>query len=349
MTDSPNLDNLDFSRIHFSLAGSGDPWGSLTRLRVKLMKGLSYEATPRVLAEHFKMSLDDVMTELQPLQDVSLVKEYNGTLRPSFLMTDESETIRVYDNARDFSIYLADTLETHYEDIKKSYKELDVSDEWDFESLNFLMIGGRIIDIKLLENLATISRLMPPAPSRPSPDRPNDRYYFWMIEGEKKHMGEYGLNDYDLPWSPWRYYSFAQNFIDGSPNSGREEMDTRCFDLIDAGKVDTPESLGRELGIPVVGQSDSMQLEMTSEKYAALLSKSYQESEKSIKSLHTGLKAGQYAPHSYGEFFCWYAHISYSVAIDTLESRGVLTIPPRRFQSAIWFREQENEGLLAGT
>ena len=103
MTDSPNLEDLDFSRIHFSLAGSGDPWGSLTRLRVKLMKGLSYEATPRLLAEHFKMSLDDVMIELQPLRDVSLVKEYNGTLRPSFLMTDESETIRVYDHARDFS------------------------------------------------------------------------------------------------------------------------------------------------------------------------------------------------------------------------------------------------------
>jgi hypothetical protein len=170
-----------------------------------------------------------------------------------------------------------------------------------------------------------------------------------MVEGEKKHMGEYGLDDYDLPWTPWRYFSFAQNVIDGNPNSGREEMTTRCFDLIDEGTVDGPKTLGRKLGIPVVGPSDSMKFGRISDKYALMLSKSYQKSEKSIKSLHTSLKAGQYAPHSYGEFFCWYAHIAYSVAIDTLESRGIISVPPGRFQSTIWYREQDREGLLVGT
>jgi hypothetical protein len=349
MSETPSFKEIDFSRIHFSLAGSGDPWNSLTKLRVQLMKGLYDGAKPRTLAKALGMSYDEVMAELQPLQDVSLVVESNGHLRPSFLMTDETETLQVYEHACDFSKNLVDTLETHYEDIKESYNDLDVSREWEFESLAFLMIGGRIIDIKLLEELATRTRLLPPAPARPSPDRTDAHYYFWMVEGEKKHMGEYGLDDYDLPWSPWRYFSFAQNIIDGNPNSGREMMTTMCFDLIDAGSVGSPESLGRHLGIPVVGPSDSKKFSKTSEKYATLLSKSYQEHEPSIKSLHTGLRAGQYAPHSYGEFFCWYAHIAYSVAIDTLESRGVLPVPSERFQSAIWYREQDSEGLLLGT
>ncbi|MFW9926081.1 MAG: hypothetical protein ACFFDM_04860 [Candidatus Thorarchaeota archaeon] len=349
MTDFPNLEEIDFSRIHFSLAGSGDPWGSLTQLRVKLMKGLSHGITPKTLADHLNISYDDVISELQPLQDVNLVVESKGHLRPSFLMTDEVETVSVYDHACDFSTNLADTLEKHYENIKESYKELKVSKEWEFDSLAFLLIGGRIIDIKLLEKLTTGTRLMPPAPPRPSPDRPDAHYYFWMVEGEKKHMGEYGLDDYDLPWQAWRYFSFAQNIIDGVSNRGREEMTNRCFDLVDAGTVEGPESLGRELGIPVIGPHDSMIFARISEEYATLLSKSYQECEQSIRFLHKGLNAGQYAPHSYGEFFCWYAHIAYSVAIDTLESRGVLPIPSKRFQSAIWYRVQEREGLLTGT
>jgi hypothetical protein len=340
---------IDFSRIHFSLAGSGDPWSSLTKLRVQLLKGLSDGADPRSLANSLSMSYDEVMTELQPLREVGLVWESKSQLRPSFLITDETETHLVYEHASEFSTNLADIIEAHIDDIRSSYNSLGVSKEWDFDDFAFMLIGGRIIDIKLLEQLTTGMRLMPPAPARPSPERQDANYYFWMVEGEKKHMGEYGLDDYDLPWTSWRYFSFAQNLIDGKPNSGREEMQKRCFDLIDTGTVDGPETLGRELGIPVVNPDDSMKFEKTSEKIAVLLSKRYQANEQAIKSIHSGLKSGQYAPHSYGEFFCWYAHIAYSVAIDDLESRGILPVPPQRFQSAIWYREQDREGLLTGT
>lgn len=341
--------DIDFSRIHFSLAGNGDPWASLTKLRVQILKGLNDGIGLKELAGCLDLNLEEMKAEIQPLRDVSLVWESNGELRPSFLMTDEEETCMVYNHASDFSVGLVDTLEEHYEDIRESYLNLDVSKEWDFREMEFLLVGGRIIDIKLLEKLTVDMRLMPHAPPRPSPERPDAHYYFWMVEGEKKQLGEYGLNDYDLPWSPLRYFSFAQNLIDGKPNSEREELDSRCFDLIEEGTVDSPDALGRELGIPIVNSSDSQKFAETSEKYAELLSMSYQEHERSIKVLHTSLKSGQYAPHSFGEFFCWYAHVAYSVAIDTLESRGILTVPPKRFQSAIWYREQEHEGLLSGT
>jgi len=61
------------------------------------------------------------------------------------------------------------------------------------------------------------------------------------------------------------------------------------------------------------------------------------------------IKSGEYAPHSLGEFVCWYAHIAYCSAIDNLESTEVIRIPQARYQAAIWYREQEREGLLVGS
>ena len=339
---------IDFSRVHFSLAGSGDPWSSLTKLRVQIMKELLDGTDLSELASELDLTLEKLKVEIQPLQDASLVWESNGKLKPSFLICDFDETQLVYNDACVFSKNLADTLEDHFDDIKDSYRNLDVSKEWDFEKLAFLLVGGCIIDIKLLEKLTTGSRLLPPAPPRPSPERPDAHYYFWMIEGEKKHLGEYGLDDYDLPWPSWRYFSFGQNLINSKPNPDREQMETKYRELVETKSVESPEALGEELGIPIMPPSDSKKFAETSDKYAELLSLSYMEQEQSIFELHSDLKSGKHAPHSFGEFFCWYAHIAYSVAIDTLESNGVLPVPPERFQSAIWYREQDREGLLTG-
>ena len=343
-----SAEDFDIQRIHFSLAGSGDPWSSLSRLRARILKELHHGATLADLTSMLNMTLKEVTAEITPLLDTSLVLKSDGQFRPSFLITDYDETQLVYSHASNFSTNLADTLAEHLEDIKDSFRRLDVSKVWDFEDLAFLLIGGRIIDIKLLEKLTTGMRVLPPAPSRPSSKRPDARYYFWMIEGEKKHLGEYGLDDYELPWSSWRYFSFAQNLINGIPNSGREQMEKRCFELVESKTIETPEALGNELSIPIVSPSDSKKFAETSNRVAEHLSICYKEHEHSIKELHTNLKSGVHAPHSFGEFFCWYAHIAYSVAIDILESKGILPIPLERFQSALWYREQDREGLLSG-
>ncbi|MDF1538750.1 MAG: hypothetical protein P1Q69_07595 [Candidatus Thorarchaeota archaeon] len=93
--------------------------------------------------------------------------------------------------------------------------------------------------------------------------------------------------------------------------------------------------------------SDSAKWSETSDIPAEYLCQCFEEQEDSIKSLHTDLKSGQYAPHSLGEFFCWYAHIAYASAIEILESKGVISIPSSRFQAAVWYRERHNEGMLS--
>lgn len=339
---------IDFNRIHYSLAGSGDPWSSLTRTRVSIMKELHDGFELSEIASGLDLSLEELNAEIQPLLAASLLFESNGQFKPSFLIADESESQLVYTHAASFSKKLAITVEENLDDMRKSFNYLDLSKEYNFEDLEFLLIGGRIIDIKLLDKLSAGSVFMPPAPSRPSPDRPDARYYFWMIEGEKKHLGEYGLDDYDLPWSSWHYFSFGQNLIDGQPNPDRGKMEKKYSELIESGDIESPETLASNLKIPVVSASDSMKWNATSEEQAENLAIHFKENEKSIKELHRQLKSGQFAPYSLGEFLCWYAHIAYSVTIDILESKGILSVPPKRFQSAIWYNEQEQEGLLVG-
>ena len=229
---------------------------------------MSKTITINDVAKSLGLTLDELKTEIQPLLDSSLMFEADGQIKPSFLIVDENETKLVYDHAASFSKNLATTMEEYFHDIEKSYLNLELSKKFEFDDVAFLLVGGRIVDIHLLEKLVSGNRIMPPAPHRPSPDHPNAHYYFWMIEGEKKHLGEYGLDDIDTPWSNWHYFSFAQNLIDGVPNSGREEMENRYSELIKSESIDSPEILGRHLKIPVVSENDSLKWAIVSDKLA---------------------------------------------------------------------------------
>jgi hypothetical protein len=339
---------LDFSKIHFSLAGSGNPWGHLTRTRVKILKELHAGLKPVEVAEIVNLSNEELKSELQTLLDSNLILKTNDQYRPSFLIVDRAETELVYKHASSFGTILADYVEKKYPEIEKSYAGLQVSKVYDFKDVAFLFIGGRMVDIHLLGNLVSNTDFMPHAPSRPSPDRPDAHYYFWMIEGEKKHLGEYGLDDIDTPWPNWYYFSFGQNLINGKVNSGRKEMESRYSELIESGRIDTPEILSQQLAIPLVTKDDSKKWAAIADEHAAILAKYFIEKEQSIRALHSELKSGRYAPHSLGELFCWYVHIAYSVTIDHLESRGILPIPSERYQAAIWYNENSKEGFLAG-
>jgi hypothetical protein len=339
---------LDFSKIHFSLAGSGNPWGYLSRTRVKILNELHDGLKLDEVAEIVNLPYEELKSELQPLLDSNLIFKTNDQYRPSFLIVDENETKLIYRHASSFGMTLADYMENKYPEIERSYAGLEVSKEYDFKDVAFLFIGGRIVDIHLLGKLVSDTDFMSHAPSRPSPDIPDAHYYFWMIEGETKHLGEYGLDDYDTPWPNWHYFSFGQNLIDGKENSGRKAMESRYSELIESGRVDTPEILSQQLAIPLITKDDSKKWSAVADEHASLLATYFMEKEQSIRNLHSVLKSGKYAPHSLGEFFCWYVHIAYSVTIDHLESRGVLPIPSERYQAAIWYNESSRDGLLAG-
>lgn len=337
----------DGSRVYLSLAGRGDPWSSLTKLRKRILRELHDVPDIVELASILEIPLEELRSEIQPLIDANLAFTSNGDFRPSFLVTDLCETQTVYNHACEFSKNLVNKVEENFANIRESYEQLELSKNYEFDKLALLFVGGRIMDIKLLDKLATGNRVMPPAPSRPSPNRPDAHYYFFMVEGDVTHLGRYGQNDTNMPWVSWHFLTFGQNSIDGKANSERNQMEERYNDLIDAGNITNPEAIGEALDIPVISPSDSLKWAEIADMHAEYLCQCFEEHEASIRSLHTGLKSGTYAPHSLGEFFCWYAHIAYASAIDILEAQGIISIPPSRFQAAVWYRESDNEGLVS--
>ncbi|MDF1538749.1 MAG: hypothetical protein P1Q69_07590 [Candidatus Thorarchaeota archaeon] len=84
---------------------------------------------------------------------------------------------------------------------------------------------------------------MPPAPSRPSLDRPNAHYYFFMVEGDPSHLGAYGQDDSNMPWENWHFITFGQNIINGKANFERKQMEERYSALIKAGVSRVPKQL----------------------------------------------------------------------------------------------------------
>ncbi len=336
----------DGNRVHLSMAGSGNPWSAFTKYRKRILRELHDCPNLDELGTYLETTPEMLRAELQPLINASLVSEHQSLYRPTFLITDETETLRVFEHACDFGLVLANRTETSLKDLKDAFTRLDLSTQFHFEDLAFLFVGGRILDIKLLEKLTQGARIMPPAPQRPSPDRPDARFYFYMVEGEPEHLGKYGLEDMDLPWKSWHYYSFGLNLIDGSANTEREEMQARCKEILDFSIIDGPESLAQELGLPIIHPTDSKIWSDASNSLAEVLKQCYLEEWDSIQALHSMIESGKYAPNSLGEFVCWYAHIAYCSAIDSLESKGIIRIPQGKYQAAIWHREQEREGLL---
>ncbi|MHA1906894.1 MAG: hypothetical protein ACW98Y_06345 [Candidatus Thorarchaeota archaeon] len=337
----------DGSRVHLSLAGSGDPWSSLTKLRKRILRELHDTPDIDELASILKMTPDELRTELRPLKNTSLVFESSEGVRPAFLVTDERETSVVYNHACEFSKSLADITEENFADIEASYEKLELSKTNEIEDVALFFVGGRIIDIKLLDKLTTNNRVMPPAPARPSPQRPDAHYYFFMVEGDPIQLGGWGQDDSNMPWEKWHFITFGQNLIDGKVNPERRKMEQRYTEIIESSNSKSPEEVGNTLGVPIVTLSDSNLWELTADIQAEYLCQCFEEHEESIRSLHTDLKSGKYAPHSYGEYLCWYAHIAYASAIDLLEARGILSIPASRFQATVWCRERNREGMLS--
>ncbi|MFW9931243.1 MAG: hypothetical protein ACFFDR_01135 [Candidatus Thorarchaeota archaeon] len=343
----PMKTGYDGSKVYLSLAGSGDPWSSLTSLRKRILRELHDTPDLIEIASLLQMDTVDLQAEIKPMQEASLIFESDGGFRPSFLVADEVESKIVFDHACTFSSNLADIIQDNYEEIKKAYEYLELRTKYGFDDIALFLVGGRILDIKLLEKLSEGNRVMPPAPSRPSPNRPDARYYFFMVEGTPVQLGAYGQDDSTMPWPSWHFITFGQNLIDGHANPNRRQLEERYANLIESGTWKSAEEVGNVLGIPIIGPSDSAKWEDIASLYAEQLCQCFEGHADSIKSLHNDLKSGEYAPHSLGEFFCWYAHIAYACAIEKLEDRGVLPIPPSRFQATIWHRARENEGMLS--
>lgn len=328
------------------MAGNGNPYSVLTPLCKGLLRALHDGLSIPDIAAAFGMSVIDVERELGPLVTASLAQERNGHYQPTFFIASATEALRVTAHARDTGYLLAQRLWARWDDIEIEYKQLVISHEKEFRDWAFLFVGGRILDIELLDLLARDGTLMPAAPARPSPDYPNARYYFWMIEGEPDQLGRYGQHETALPWEDWRLLTFGRNWIDGASNTARDALEIKIREALAVPLVNSPRALAEYMNIPAVNQADAQRWSQWGQSCAQDLLSVYQEREDALRQLYTSLHASTYIPYGFGEFFCWYDHVAYAYAIDVLADAGLLSIPEHRFVAALWFfDESETNGF----
>lgn len=332
--------------LYMSMAGRGNPWGALTTLRKQLMRGLYDQLTLSELAEAFELSVTEIKSELAPLVSTKLVKEVNESYQPAFFIANGAQTQRITDHASRTGQALAAHLWNRWDDLEAHYSRLSVSENYSFHDLAFLLVGGRLLDIGLLEALAKDKTLFLPAPARPSPDRPDARYYFWMIEGDLTKLGKYGQEDVSLPWANWHFLTFGQNFIDGQFNNARQALEEKSSELVDKKLVENPHSLAEQLNVPLVAPKDAEYWLKIVKSYSEELNSIYKDSKDELRGLFVSLDASRLNSDYFGDFFCWYAHYAYACAIDDLVMKGAIKFPTHHFMAALWYREQENEGLL---
>jgi len=74
------------SKAYFSLAGSGDPWSCLTKTRKNILRALHNRIPIEDIAAIFSLSMDDLLPEIKPMIESSLVQKEGISFVPTFLI-----------------------------------------------------------------------------------------------------------------------------------------------------------------------------------------------------------------------------------------------------------------------
>lgn len=337
---------IDYSsRLHEAMAGHGNPRRVLTPLRKQLLRDLHDVPLLTHLATVSHLSSDALQRELAPLVAAHLLSVHNGIYHPTFLVTNQAETERVTTHAARMAGRLAEYLLQHWDVMISASHALTVVQQTSFAHMAFFLVGDRLLDIGLLDALAGMGTLMPPAPARPSTDDPTARFYLWMIEGRADQLGKYGQRAIALRLPDWYLLTFGQYRINGHVNTSRAALEAAAEAAREDHPTLPPWELGGMLNISTFTQAESGYWTATTHQYAADLAAIYQAEELALRQLYASLHASSYAPHSFGEFFCWYDHVAYACAIDMLAEAGVLVIPDQRYAAAIWYEETQTKAF----
>ncbi|NPD88727.1 MAG: hypothetical protein HGN29_08375 [Asgard group archaeon] len=332
-------------KTYLSLAGSGDPWSYLTKTRKDIINSLHDRIPLDEVANIFNMSLDDLLTEIKPLSDSSLVKKEGNEYLPTFLIVNLDETKLVYEHSKEMGKVLADHTISKWSEIDAVFEKLSISENSSLKDQAFMLVGSRILDIGLLGELVKDGNLLKVAPLRSSLTRPDAQYYFWMIEGELKHLGKYGQEEIDLPWSNWYYLNFGQSWLNGQRNEARDKTEKKCKDLVKLDRARDSLELAELLEIPLLNEEESKNWLKITEKISKSLLEVMKGKEESLKLLFQNLESSRYTNNSFGEFICWYTHLAYPWAIDFLIEETLINIPSEHYSELIIHRK-EPDGLL---
>jgi hypothetical protein len=325
----------DAAHLHAIMAGSGRPYAVITPQRKRMLRALHDGLSVESLAHAFELPVDAVRAELDPLVDASLVRMEGGTYKPAFFIADARETQAISEDARKMGEALGGYLLERRQDLANLYDRLAIHNRYYYRVLAFLLVGDLVLDVGLLDALNRDGTLLPEPPPRPSPEDPEARYYFWMIEGDQDRLGRYGQRRTDLPWPGWTHISFGQYWIDGLRNVHRDEQDKEVLGLAVDGRATSPGQLAELAGIPLIDEADHRLWSDGTRAIADGLAGVYRAAERSLRVLYETLKARSDTPWGFGEFFCWYDHVAYAGAIDRLAEVGMIAIPNHRHAAAI--------------
>ena len=332
-------------KYHLSLAGRGNPWKVITSRRKSILSALHDCLPLKKIAETFSLTLPELISEIKPMVEASLVIKKGESYYPAFLISNLNETLKIYEHSKETGKIIADFISSIWEEIEKDYKQLSISQSQSFSDSSFFFIGGRILDMGMLEAFIKDKTLLTSAPKRPSPDYLDAQYYYWMVEGEKEHLGNYGEESKSLPWQNWKFLSFGKNHISGRYNAPRVKFEQKCDELVKSDKMKKPEELAEALNIPILSREDSLVWHKVTKKYSDKILILFKKSTDNFKALYNELQTSKFIEWGFGEFFCWYFHLVYTWTIDFLIKDKLILEPSDNYSAIIMYLEKE-EGVL---
>jgi len=339
--------NFHERELRLSMAGRGDPWSHMTQdsklVLLALHEGLSKEGIQNAVG----MDREALEAEFDRLEAVGLLRVQEDRYFPDFFIANRAEAAAAYAHSRETGIFLAQEALTRWEDLEAAFAGLVISTDHSLHDLGFFLVGGRILDMGMLAALVEEGSLLDHAPARPSPERPDGRYYFWGVEGDPDLLGRYGENTTSLGDTKWSFATFGANYLDGKPNGPRNEMEDRFNKLLEANPEGSPTFFSQEFCLPFLTLEDSGLWAQTSENLSRVLVTRLLEAGPDIPSFFRTLGAGDYAPDRLPEFVIWYYHLTYAWAIDHLIEEGVIARPPDEFLAMVLYLEDEG-GVLKG-
>lgn len=330
---------INSSTLTEAMAGMGDPRSILTPLRKQILFQLHQNPDPNSISQTLSLTSDQVKLELQSLAEFSLLTQNAIFAYPEFLIVDRSEVQLVLSHASQLADKVTQYVKQVWHQIKNHTDELSsIENDDSFQKHAFFLVGDRLLDIKLLDALASTS-FMPPPPLRPSPKSPLDRYYFWMIEGSVEQRGKYGQRTTELSDDNWYLFTFGKYFIQNEVNKDRIKLESKVKVAVsEHGEIDSAK-IGNLLGITTYSQQNCIYWDNAMSKYADNISNIILEVANELQQLHSQLYSSTYYETGFAEFICWYDHVMYAYVIDQLVDLNLITIPSSQFVATIWYED----------
>jgi hypothetical protein len=258
--------------------------------------------------------------ELESLVKTNIISKKEKGYFPEILIASEQEAMVVYDRAKLSAGKISETVLSNWNTIETSYKKLNLSKIHPLNELGFILVGSRILDVGVLRALAKSEELLLPAPLRPTPSYPDSRYYLWIEENSPNKFG-YGQKDAELKYENW----YVVNF--GKDNESRFKLEEKAVELIESGGYDSPEHYANLINVTYFNKEDSKLWEDCVIEISNFLLEQLLREKKEIKELYKTLRTSQYSENTFDDFYCWYYHYVYPIAINNLIAKNLFEMP----------------------